>query len=193
MITLIDAVEIDAPLDALYEWLLALDKNFVKWSPYHRRFKKRSGGFGVGDRIWFCERVSGVTYRVGGVIKTNEKNRDGFKMVFETMSGLSRIYFIGGKTDGGCSFTHIEEFGKPNTKFGRFLNRLLFCLLFRRRANWQLIQNDMVLDNTFLKQILETGVYPERKRKSCFRHIGRRRRGSATIPAVLPQTHQAKT
>ena len=192
MITLIDAVEIDAPLDALYEWLLALDENFVKWSPYHRRFRKITGGLGAGSRIRFCERIEGVTYRVGGVIQKHEKDRNGFKMVFETMSGLSRIYFIGGKTDDGCSFTHIEEFGKPDTKYGRVFNRILFGVLFRRRANWQLIQNDMALDNAYLKRILEIDVYPERKRKRYFQHTEHRRRGSAAIPAALHQTHQAK-
>jgi len=193
MITLIDAVEIDAPLDALYEWLLALDKNFVKWSPCHRRFKKITGGFDAGDRVWFCERVKGVTYRVGGVVRQHEKTQNGFKMVFETMSGLSHIYFIGGKSANGCSFTHIEEFGKPNTNSGKFLNRLLFRILFRRHANWRLIQNDMALDNAFLKQILENGVYPERECKRSFQRTGRRRRASTAIPAALHQTHQVKT
>jgi len=188
MITLIDAVEIEVPLDALYEWLLALDRNFVAWSPYHERFKKVSGGFGIGGRIYFCERISGVTYRVSGVIKRNEKSQEGFTIMFETMSGLTRIYFIGGKTDGGCSFTHIEEFGKPNTKSGRFLNRLLFDVLFRRRANWRLIQDDMALDNAYLKQILENGIYPERKRKRPFLLAENQRRESVSLPAVSNQT-----
>lgn len=188
MITLIDAVEIEAPLDALYEWLLALDKNFVEWSPYHKRFKKVSGGFGVGDRIYFCERISGVTYRAGGVIKRNERSSEKFTIIFETMSGLSRIYFIGGKTDGGCSFTHIEEFGQPNTKSGRFFNHILFDVLFRRRADWRLIQGDMALDNAYLKRILEDGVYPERKRKKRFLPAEYQRKGSASLPAASNQT-----
>lgn len=164
MVTLIESVEINAPLDALYGWLLRLDENFVRWSPSHRRFSKVSGGFDAGDQIRFSERVDGVSYRIGGVIRRHERSENGFRLVFETMSGLSHIYFIGGKTENGCSFTHIEEFGKPNTSRGRFINHLLFNVLAKRRANWCLIQNDMAQDNLYLKQILETGTYPDRAR-----------------------------
>ncbi len=164
MVTLIESIEINAPLDALYEWLIRLDENFVRWSPSHRRFSKTTGGFFVGDKIRFSERVDGVSYRIGGVIRGHERNETGFRLVFETMSGLSHIYFIGGETENGCSFTHIEEFGKPNTRQGRLINHLLFDILARRRANWRLIQNDMAQDNLYLKQILETGTYPDRAR-----------------------------
>jgi len=162
MVTLIESIEINSPLDVLYGWLIKLDENFVKWSPCHTYFKKATGRFAVGDKICFGERVEGVSYRITGVIRQHEKSEDGFRLVFETMSGLSHIYFIGGKTENGCSFTHIEEFGKPNTRKGRFINHLLFDILAKRRANWRLIQDDMARDNLHLKQILETGTYPDR-------------------------------
>jgi hypothetical protein len=165
MITLIESVEINASLDALYGWLLRLDENFVRWSPCHRHFSKVTGGLGVGDRVRFGERVEGVSYRVGGVVRRHDKNANEFHIVFETMSGLSRIYFIGGRAENGCNFTHIEEFGKPNTRKGRFINHLLFDLLARRHANWRLIQEDMARDNLYLKQILETGAYPETQKR----------------------------
>ncbi len=60
----------------------------------------------------------------------------------------------------GCRFTHIEEFGKPDTFFGKFINWLLFNVIAKKKANWQLIADDMKEDNMYLKQILETGVYP---------------------------------
>ncbi len=162
MITLRDSVELSVPLDILYGWLNALDENFVKWSPYHDYFKKVSGGFDVGDKIQFKELVMGVPYDITGIIQEHEKSGDDFKIMFETMSGLGHIHFIGEKAAGGCRFTHIEKFGKPDTFFGKIFNWLLFNVIARKKANWQLILDDMKEDNVYLKQILETGVYPER-------------------------------
>lgn len=76
------------------------------------------------------------------------------------MSGLAHIYFIGEELDDGCRFIHIEEFGKPETLFGRIFNWILFEVLAKKKANWQLIKKDMAEDNLNLRQILETGVYP---------------------------------
>lgn len=165
MITLKDAVEISVPLSELYLWLQALDTNFVKWSPYHEYFQKISGGFDVGDKIQFKELVMGVPYDIKGIIQRHDKNEDGFQIMFETMSGLAHIYFIGDATDTACRFTHIEEFGKPDTLFGKMFNWFLFEVAAKKKANWQLIKDDMAEDNMYLKQILETGVYPERKAK----------------------------
>jgi hypothetical protein len=33
MIKLEDSIEIGVPLEELYDWLLELDQNFVRWSP----------------------------------------------------------------------------------------------------------------------------------------------------------------
>ena len=163
MITLKDTVEISVPLSELYDWLQALDENFVKWSPYHEYFRKITGGFNVGDKIQFKELVMGVPYDITGIIQKHEKNDGGFQLMFETMSGLSHIYFIGERSEGGCRFTHIEEFGKPDTFFGKIFNWFLFEVIAKKRANWQLIEGDMAEDNMYLKQILETGVYPKIK------------------------------
>ena len=163
MVALKDTVEISVPLNVLYNWLQALDKNFVKWSPYHEYFHKITGGFNVGDKIQFKERVMGVYYDIKGIIQKHEISDDSFQIVFETMSGLAHIYFIGESIKSGCRFTHIEEFGKPDTFFGRIFNWFLFDVIAKKRANWQLIKDDMEEDNMYLKQILETGVYPETK------------------------------
>lgn len=163
MITLKDSVDIAVPLDQLYQWLQSLDTNFVKWSPYHEYFQKTTGGFNVGDEIQFKELVMGVPYDIKGIIQKHDREKDRFKIMFESMSGWAHIYFIGEATERGCRFIHIEEFGKPDTLWGRFINWLLFKVLFKKRANWQLIKDDMAEDNMYLKQILETGVYPERK------------------------------
>jgi hypothetical protein len=160
MIRLQDEIDISVSLDEMYQWFLQLDKNFTKWSPYHEYFIKVSGGFDVGEKIKFKELVMGVPYEITGIILQNEKRDDGFQVMFETMSGLSHIYFVGEALEDGCRFTHIEEFGKPDTFFGKMVNWFLFEVLAKRRANWQLIKDDMAEDNLYLKQILETGVYP---------------------------------
>jgi hypothetical protein len=162
MIKLEDSVEIAVSLDDLYNWLLALDENFVKWSPPHEYFRKLDGGLDVGDRIQFKEEVMGVPYDIKGIIKRKDKKDDGFEVMFETMSGLAHIYFIGRKTKSGVRFTHIEEFGKPDTFFGKMFNWLLFEVIAKKRANWQLILDDMRQDNVYLKEILEEGKYPGR-------------------------------
>jgi hypothetical protein len=160
MITLKDSIEIAVPLDNLYNWLLALDENFVKWSPPHEYFYKLDGGLNVGDRIQFKEQVMGIPYDIKGVIKRIDKEDENFNLMFETMSGLAHIYFIGEKTESGVRFTHIEEFGKPDTFLGKIFNWLLFEIFAKKKANWQLILDDMKQDNIYLKQILEEGKYP---------------------------------
>ena len=46
---------------------------------------------------------------------------------------------------------------------GAFMNFLIFKVFFRKKANWQLIRDDMILDNRYLYDILTEGKYPERK------------------------------
>lgn len=163
MIRLIDNIEINVPLSELYEWLLRLDENFVNWSPYHDYFEKVTGGFEVGDEIIFKEIIMGVPYDIKGVILQHDRTENGFHITFKTMSGLGKIQFTGETIQTGCKFTHIEEFGKSDTFFGKIFNWLLFEVIAKKKANFQLIKDDMEEDNMYLKQILETGVYPERK------------------------------
>jgi hypothetical protein len=162
MIKLEDSVEIDVPISELYDWLLKLDEYFVAWSPYHTYFKKSSGGWEEGDEIQFGELVKGVAYDVKGIICRHQKGPDSFSITFDSHSGLAAITFRGRSTDSGCEFTHIEEFGKPDTFWGSIFNWLLFKVIARKKADFQLIKADMAEDNRYLKQILETGIYPAR-------------------------------
>ncbi len=162
MIKLKDSVDLNVPLNNLYDWLKSLDENFEKWSPYHEYFRKITGGLDVGEKIQFKELVMGVPYDIKGIIQENQKSDTGFRIMFETMSGLAHIYFIGENTETGCRFTHVEEFGKPDTLFGKIFNWFLFSVIAKKRANWQLIADDMKEDNMYLKKILESGVYPEK-------------------------------
>ncbi|MDR2415292.1 MAG: SRPBCC family protein [Candidatus Peribacteria bacterium] len=160
MIVLTDSIDISVSLHELYHWLEALDKNFVKWSPSHEYFYKLDGGVQVGDRIQFRETVEDVSYTIKGVIQQHSTTKDSFHIVFTTMSGIGRIHFIGEKIKSGVHFTHIEEFGKSDTLFGRIFSWLLFNIFARKKANWQRILDDMKRDNKYLKQILEEGKYP---------------------------------
>jgi hypothetical protein len=42
------------------------------------------------------------------------------------------------------------------------MNFLIFKLLYKKKANWQLIRDDMILDNLYLTDILEKDKYPAR-------------------------------
>ncbi len=160
MIHLEETIALDVPLEDVFQWFASLDTHFTQWSPNHTFFHKVSGGLAVGDTIEFEELIMGVRYRIRGVIQTRTKTDTTFCIAFETLSGLAHIKFIGERTEQGCLFTHREEFGKPDTLFGRFFNWMLFRVIARKRANWPLIVSDMQKDNLYLKQILETGVYP---------------------------------
>ena len=53
---------------------------------------------------------------------------------------------------------------------GAIMNFLIFKVFFRKKANWQFIRDDMILDNRYLYEILTEGKYPERiSRRMCRR------------------------
>ncbi len=162
-IRLEDSIEINAPLDELYAWMLDLEKNFVPWHPNHEYFIKLTGGFEPGDQIRFKELVMGEAYDIEGTIIEHWKNDHEFYMMFETFSGMGKISFNGKSTPNGCIFIHIEEFGKPAGFCNSIYNWWVFEVFGKKKANWELILTDMKEDNINLKQILETGIYPERK------------------------------
>lgn len=155
MVELKDSVEIQAPVDSVYQWFLELDKNFVKWHPNHKAFKLLSGGTQVDDKIYFEEKVNGVLYAIKGKISDHTKTKDSFCVAFKTSAGLGSIYFMGKETSTGCVFTHIERFGLSTPVVGNAINFLLFKVLARKKANWDLILTDMREDNKRLKEILE--------------------------------------
>ncbi len=45
---------------------------------------------------------------------------------------------------------------------GPIMNFLIFKVFFKKKANWQLIRDDMILDNQYLTEILIEGNYPDR-------------------------------
>lgn len=45
---------------------------------------------------------------------------------------------------------------------GHIINFLIFKVFFRKKADWKVIRNDMILDNQYLDKILTDGKYPDR-------------------------------
>jgi len=154
VVELKDSITLSVPMDSLYTWFLKLDENFVKWHPNHKCFKFLSGGTQVNDKIYFEEEVNGVLYAIKGEIINHTKTSDSFNVAFKTSAGLGHIYFIGRKNNTGCVFTHIERFGLSTPLVGNIINFLLFKVLARKKANWDLILTDMQEDNKRLKELL---------------------------------------
>ena len=156
MILLKDSIEIKTTIDSVYQWFLNLNENFVRWdSVHHTDFQLLSGGTEVGDKIYFEEIVDGVKYAIKGKIIEKTKSDDRFVFAFKTSSGMGRIYFIGEKQDNKVRFTHVEKFGLKTPVIGNVVNFLLFKVIARKKANWDLILNDMKEDNVRLKELME--------------------------------------
>ena len=59
-------------------------------------------------------------------------------------------------------FLSHRGFRHDNAGNWGIMNFLIFKVFFRKKANWQLIRDDMILDNRYLYDILTEGKYPER-------------------------------
>lgn len=162
MIVLKEQVDIPAPYEKLEAWLDGFEEEFVKWSPYHIECELFDGGCKVGDRVRFREIVMDLDYDVTGTITESERDKDHFRIVFQSDKKTAFITFEGRRTEEGCRFSHTEAFGMTTPIVGAILNFLIFKVLYRKKANWQLIQEDMILDNKYLTDILTEGKYPER-------------------------------
>ena len=88
--------------------------------------------------------------------------RDHFRIVFQSDKKTAFITFDGQRTETGCRFSHTEAFGMTTPVIGPIMNFLIFKVFFRKMANWQLIRDDMILDNRYLTEILTEEKYPDR-------------------------------
>lgn len=70
--------------------------------------------------------------------------------------------FEGERIEMGCSFPHTESFGSCMPVIDPILNFLIFKVIYRKKANWNVIRDDMILDNQYLTDILVNGRYPRR-------------------------------
>ena len=94
-----------------------------------------------------------------------EQDENHFRIVFRSDKKTAFITFEGKRTKTGCHFSHTEAFGMTTPVIGAIMNFLIFKVFFRKKANWQLIRDDMILDNRYLYDILTEEKYPE---KSCW-------------------------
>lgn len=72
------------------------------------------------------------------------------------------ITFEEKRTESGCHFSHTESFGPTTPVIGPILEFLTFKVFYRKWCNWELIREDMILDNKDLNDILTEGKYPKR-------------------------------
>ena len=162
MITLNEQIDINASFERLLEWKDNFKEEFVRWSPLHLECDYLSGSINKGDKIRFEEIVMGLDYDVTGTIIESECDDNYFKFVFESDKKTAIIIFEGSATENGCHFSHTESFGMQTPIIGPIINFLFFKILFKKKANWDLIKQDMILDNYLLKDILENHKYPNR-------------------------------
>ena len=134
----------------------------MKWSPYHIECNLYNGNYNAGSKIRFREIVMGLDYDVTGTITECEQDENHFRIVFRSDKKTAFITFEGKRTKTGCHFSHTEAFGMTTPVIGAIMNFLIFKVFFRKKANWQLIRDDMILDNRYLYDILTEGKYPER-------------------------------
>jgi len=162
MVTLVEHIDINAPFERLLDWADNFEEEFVRWSPLHLECQLFNKGIKKGDRVRFHEIVMGMDYDVSGTIVVSEFDSEHFKVCFESDKKTAVITFEGKRTETGCRFTHTESFGMQTPVIGPIMNFLIFKILYRKKAHWELIRDDMKLDNLYLRRILTKGIYPER-------------------------------
>ena len=161
MVTLTETVEIPAPYNRLEAWVSNFEEEFVKWSPYHIECDFYDGGYQTGNRVRFRKIVMNLDYNVTGRIVECEQDEDHFRIVSQSDKKTAFITFEGKRTADGCHFSHTEAFGMTTPIIGPIMNFLIFKVFYRKMCNWQLIRDDMILDNQYLTAILTKGEYPE--------------------------------
>lgn len=155
MIILKDSIEINTKIDKVYDWFMNLDKNFTRWHPNHKEFKRITGGDNIWDIVFFEECVNWICYKIKAKIIVKEKTKNSFKIVIKSTIWLAIISFSAKTTKNGCVFTYIEEFGMKDNLIGNIINFLIFNVLASKQANWDIIMKDMKEDNINLKNIME--------------------------------------
>ena len=157
-----EIVDIKAPFESFLKWADNFETEFVKWSPLHLECDLFNKSINKGDRVRFYEIVMGLEYDVTGTLIESERDDNHLKITFESDKKTALITFEAIRTNEGFKFTHTESFGSQNKVFGWLINFLVFKVFYRKYCKWDLIQDDMKLDNIYLNNILTEGKYPER-------------------------------
>ncbi len=161
MIILNEQIDIKAPYERMEAWANNFEEEFVKWSPYHTECELYDGGYQKGMKVRFREIVGGLDYNVTGHITECEQDSNHFRIVFQSTKKTASITFEGKRTESGCHFSHTEAFGLTMPVIGPILEFLTFKIFYRKWCNWELIREDMILDNKYLNDILTKGKYPK--------------------------------
>ena len=159
MVVLTEQIEIPASYEKLKAWTANFEEEFVKWSPYHIECNLYNRNYHAGSKVRFREIVMGLDYDVTGTITECEQDENHFRIVFRSDKKTAFITFEGKRTETGCHFSHTEAFGMTTPVIGAIMNFLIFKVFFRKKANWQLIRDDMILDNRYLYDILTAVSY----------------------------------
>ena len=162
MIILNEQIDIKAPYERMEAWTNNFEEEFVKWSPYHTECELYDGGYQKGMKVRFREIVGGLDYNVTGHITECEQDSNHFRIVFQSTKKTASITFEGKRTESGCHFSHTEAFGLTMPVIGPILEFLTFKIFYRKWCDWELIREDMILDNKYLNDILTKGKYPKR-------------------------------
>lgn len=162
MVVLKEAIDINAPFENFLKWTDNFEEEFVKWSPLHLECELFNKSINKGDKVRFYEIVMGLEYNVTGTLIESIRDNDHFKVTFESDKKTSLITFEAFKTNNGLRFEHTEAFGSQNKIFGGLINFLVFKVFYKKYCKWDMIQDDMKLDNLYLNDILAEGKYPER-------------------------------
>lgn len=162
MITLNEQINISAPYERLESWLNHFEAEFVKWSPFHLECQLLDHSIEAGSKVRFYEIVMGLDYDVTGTLVQSIREKNHFRIIFQSDKKTAFITFEGKRTEDGCHFSHTEAFGMTIPVIGSVMNFLIFMVLYKKQANFSLIQDDMKLDNLYLRNILVEGRYPDR-------------------------------
>jgi len=143
-------------------WAANFEEEFIKWNLYHIKCNLYDGTYQAGSKVRFCVIVMGLDHDVTSTVTECEQDESHFRIVFQSDKKTGFISFEGKQTETGFHFSHTEAFGLIMPVIGAIMNFLLIKAFFREKANWQLIRDDMVLNNRYLSDILTEGKYPER-------------------------------
>ena len=146
MVVLTEQIEIPTAYEKMEAWAANFEEEFVKWSPYHIECNLYDGNYHAGSKIRFREIVMGLDYDVTGTITNCEQDENHFRIVFQSDKKTTFITFEGKRTETGCHFSHTEAFGMTTPVIGAIMNFLIFKVFFKKKANWQLIRDDMICD-----------------------------------------------
>ncbi|HEY9013004.1 MAG TPA: SRPBCC family protein [Devosia sp.] len=142
-----DEIAVEASPAAAFGFFEAMEANYVRWHPDHRRFEWRKGrGIAVGNVFWFEEVIGGNTLRKEVRITQVVPDRYfAFTMVNPLMRFfLPRLSFGFEPRNGGCLFRaelHLHGIGP----IGRRLNKREF----------DVVDVHMVEEGRNLKRLLE--------------------------------------